>query len=95
MIRRRAGGAGIETRNGNHTFRATSITAYLKNGGQLETAAAIANHSSDRTTQLYERRSSQVSLDEIAWVRIWIADDWPRDSSPIRTCIPETNDASR
>jgi integrase len=44
MIGRRAAGAGIETKIGNHTFRATGITAYLKNGGQLETAAAMANH---------------------------------------------------
>ena len=49
---------------------ATGTTAYLKNGGQLETAAAMANHSSTRTTQLYDRRSDQVSLDEIERVRI-------------------------
>jgi site-specific recombinase XerD len=70
MIGRRAAGAGIETRIGNHTFRATGITAYLKNGGALETAAAMANHSSTRTTQLYDRRSDHVSLDEIERVRI-------------------------
>ena len=70
MIRRRAEAAGIATRIGNHTFRATGITAYLKNGGQLETAAVMANHSSTRTTQLYDRRSDQVSLDEIERVRI-------------------------
>jgi integrase len=70
MIRRRAAAAGIETKIGNHTFRATGITAYLKNGGQLKTAAAMANHSSTRTTQLYDRRSDEVSLDEIERVRI-------------------------
>jgi hypothetical protein len=37
----------------NHSFRATGITAYLKNGGTLEKAAVMANHSSTRTTQLY------------------------------------------
>ena len=46
------------------------ITAYLKNGGTLENAAAMANHASTRTTQLYDRRSDQVSLDEIERVRI-------------------------
>ena len=51
MIRRRAASAGIETKIGNHTFRATGITAYLKNGGTLEKAAAMANHASTRTTQ--------------------------------------------
>ena len=70
MIGRRAAAVGIATKIGNHTFRATGITAYLKNGGQLETAAAMANHSSTRTTQLYDRRSDEVSLDEIERVRI-------------------------
>ena len=70
MIGRRAASAGIMTKIGNHTFRATGITAYLKNGGALETAAAMANHSSTRTTQLYDRRGDQVSLDEIERVRI-------------------------
>ena len=70
MIRRRARAAGIETKVGNHTFRATGITAYLKNGGTLERAAAMANHSSTRTTQLYDRRSDEVSLDEIERILI-------------------------
>jgi len=43
MIRRRASAAGIKTKLGNHSFRATGITAYLKNGGTLEKAAAMAN----------------------------------------------------
>jgi hypothetical protein len=29
MIRRRAAAAGVETKLGNHSFRATGITAYL------------------------------------------------------------------
>jgi integrase/recombinase XerD len=33
MIQRRAKAAGIKTKIGNHTFRATGITAYLKNKG--------------------------------------------------------------
>jgi len=45
-IRRRAAAADIATKIGNHTFRATGITAYLKNGGTLEKAAAMANHAS-------------------------------------------------
>jgi site-specific recombinase XerC len=65
MIRRRAAAAGIETKHGNHSFRATGITAYLKNGGTLEKAAAMANHASTRTTQLYDRRRDEVSLDEV------------------------------
>ena len=35
MVRRRALAAGIDTRIGNHSFRATGITAYLNNGGTL------------------------------------------------------------
>ena len=65
MIGRRAAGAGIATKLGNHSFRATGITAYLKNGGTLEKAAAMANHASTRTTQLYDRRRDELSLDEV------------------------------
>jgi site-specific recombinase XerD len=65
MIGRRAAAAGIATKLGNHSFRATGITAYLKNGGTLEKAAAMANHASTRTTQLYDRRRDEVSLDEV------------------------------
>ena len=65
MIGRRAAAAGITTKLGNHSFRATGITAYLKNGGTLEKAAAMANHASTRTTQLYDRRRDEFSLDEV------------------------------
>ena len=70
MIRRRAAAAGIDTKVGNHTFRATGITAYLKNGGTLENAAAMANHASTRTTQLYDRRRDEVNLDEVERISI-------------------------
>lgn len=70
MIQRRATAAGIKTKIGNHSFRATGITAYLKNGGTLENAAAVANHASTRTTQLYDRRRDEVSLDEIERIAI-------------------------
>ena len=49
MIRQRAAAAGIATKLGNHSLRATGITAYLKNGGTLGNAAAMANHASTRT----------------------------------------------
>jgi len=65
MIGRRAFEAGIMTKIGNHSFRATGITAYLKNGGTLERAAIMANHASTRTTQLYDRRSDDITLDEV------------------------------
>ena len=65
MIGRRATAAGIETKLRKHSFRATGITAYLKNGGTLGKAEAMANHASTRTTQLYDRRRDEVSLDEV------------------------------
>jgi len=70
MIARRAVAAEIDTKAGNHTFRATGITAYLKNGGTLEKAAAMANHASTRTTQLYDRRYDAVTLDDVERVVI-------------------------
>jgi site-specific recombinase XerD len=70
MVRRRAVAAGIGTKIGNHTFRATGITAYLKNGGTLENAAAMANHASTRTTQLYDRRRDDISLDEVERIHV-------------------------
>ena len=54
MIRRRAVAAGIFAPIGNHTFRATGITAYLANGGALEHAQEMAAHESPRTTKLYD-----------------------------------------
>ncbi|WP_321927200.1 tyrosine-type recombinase/integrase [Burkholderia sp. BCC1998] len=70
MVRRRAAAAGIATAIGNHTFRATGITTYLKNGGTLENAAAMANHASTRTTQLYDRRHDALSLDEVERIHL-------------------------
>jgi site-specific recombinase XerD len=70
MIRRRAVDAGIKTKIGCHTFRATGITEYLRNGGKLEIAQQMANHESARTTGLYDRRNDQVSLDEVERILI-------------------------
>ena len=65
MVRRRAADAELKTAVVNHTFRATGITSYLENGGTLERARAMANHSSSRTTQLYDRRSDRATLDDV------------------------------
>jgi site-specific recombinase XerD len=65
MIQRRAKAAGIVSKIGNHTFRATGVTAYLKNGGTLEKAAQMANHASTRTTQLYDRRLEGVTIHDV------------------------------
>jgi integrase len=70
MIRRRAIEAGLRTKCGCHSFRATGITEYLRNGGKLEVAQQMANHESARTTGLYDRRNDQVSLDEVERILI-------------------------
>jgi integrase len=70
MLQRRALAAGIETKIGNHSLRATGITDYLKSNGTLEHAQVMANHSSPRTTKLYDRRNDEASLDEYEKVGI-------------------------
>jgi site-specific recombinase XerD len=70
MIRRRALACGLKTKIGNHSFRATGITEYLRNGGKLEIAQQMAAHESARTTGLYDRRDDEVSLDEVERILI-------------------------
>lgn len=70
MVRRRALAARIHTKIGNHSFRATGITEYLKNGGKLELAQQMAAHESARTTGLYDRRDDDISLDEVERILI-------------------------
>src|SRR6266851_2608236 len=70
--------ASRKTRIGNHTFRATGFTAYLKNKGTLETAQHIANRESPRTTKLYDRRQDEISLDE---ARIFRSEVWMQQSN--------------
>ena len=70
MIRRRTFAAGIRTRVGNHSFRATGIIQYLKNGGRREIAQQMAAHESPRTTALYDRRDDEVAIDEVARILI-------------------------
>ena len=70
MIRRRAVAAGIMTPIGNHTFRATGITAYLGNGGALEHAQSMAAHESPRTTKLYDRTKERLTQDEVERIRL-------------------------
>ena len=65
MVRKRALAAGIMAPVGNHSFRATGITAYLANGGTLEHAQSMAAHESPRTTKLYDRTKERLTQDEI------------------------------
>ena len=70
MIRRRAGATGINAPIGNHSFRATGITAYLANGGVLEHAQEMAAHESQRTTKLYDRTKGRLTQDEVERIRL-------------------------
>jgi site-specific recombinase XerD len=65
MVRKHAVAAGIMAPIGNHSLRATGITAYLANGGTLEHAQTMAAHESPRTTKLYDRTKERLTLDEI------------------------------
>jgi site-specific recombinase XerD len=70
MVKRRASRTGLPKGTCNHSFRATGITVYLGNKGALEHAQAIAAHESPRTTKLYDRRSDDITLDEIEKIRL-------------------------
>ena len=85
MVQRRALTAAIGTRIGNHSFRATGITAYLKNGGTLENAAVMANHASTRTMQLYDRRRDDITLDKVER----IGSEFGRKANPNVACRSE------
>jgi integrase len=65
----RAVAAGIHAPIGNHTFRATGITAYLANGG-ARTRAGNPAHDSPRTTKLYDRTKERLTQDEVERMRL-------------------------
>jgi site-specific recombinase XerD len=71
MVRRRARHAGIDIPIGCHTFRATGITNFIQNGGELKEAQKMAAHESPRTTGLYDRTGDQITLDEIERVTLF------------------------
>jgi len=70
MIKRRAIAAGVSPHVCCHTFRATGITEYMRNGGTLEKAQQMAAHASSQTTNLYNRVADTVTLDEVERVLI-------------------------
>jgi site-specific recombinase XerD len=70
MIRRRALAAGIAAPIGNHTMRASGITAYLTNGGTLEHAQEMTGHESPCTTKLYSRTKERLTQDEVERIRL-------------------------
>jgi len=70
VIKRRARFAQLPPEICCHTFRATGITTYLKNGGTLEKAQYMAGHQSSRTTSLYDRRLDEITLDDVERIAI-------------------------
>lgn len=70
MVKRRANAAGVNPETCNHSFRASGITNFLKNGGSRDNAQRIAAHSDVRTTALYDRRQDGISQDEIERIRL-------------------------
>jgi site-specific recombinase XerD len=64
-VKQRCAAAGLSDTICNHTFRGTGITVFLQNGGALEAAQDLANHSDPRTTKLYDRRKDLATLSEI------------------------------
>lgn len=65
MIKRRTRKIGLNPDICCHTFRATGITEYMRNGGTLEKAQQVAAHASSRTTNMYNRVQDEVTLDEV------------------------------
>ncbi len=70
VVKRRGRRAGLPPEICCHTFRATGITTYLKNGGTLEKAQYMAGHESSRTTGLYDRRQDDITLDDVERIAI-------------------------
>jgi hypothetical protein len=65
MIRRRAAAAGIATSSATTASGQRGSRPISRTAGPLEKASAMANHASTRTTQLYNRRRDEISLDEV------------------------------
>jgi integrase len=55
---------------GNHTFRATGITACLSNGGALQHAQSMAAHESPHTTKRYDRTQERLTQNEVERIRL-------------------------
>ena len=70
MIKRRAQAVGLPETIGCHSFRATAITIYRKNGGTLNGAQELAGHKQVKTTQLYDHSGDAITLDEVERVAV-------------------------
>jgi len=60
----------VSTKTCCHTFRATGLTEYMRNGGDLIKAQQMAAHASTRTTNMYIHVEDELTLDEVERVQI-------------------------
>jgi integrase/recombinase XerD len=65
VVKGRCVAAGLPETICNHMFRGTGISVFLQNGGSLEAAQDMANHTDPRTTKLYDRREDLATMSEI------------------------------
>jgi hypothetical protein len=65
LVRKRAAAAGIKTRIGNHLFRATSITVFRETWRIAQKCGVDGEPRQHAHDQLYDRRSDDVTLDEV------------------------------
>ena len=61
---------GKKTLTANSSWCEEHHALIFKGGGTAEKAAAMANHASTRTTQLYDRWGDELSLDEVERILI-------------------------
>jgi integrase/recombinase XerD len=70
MVKRRLKGAGLPSRLSTHSFRVTTITDLLEQGGPLEDVQHLAGHAGSRTTRLYDRRQQRITRNIVERISI-------------------------
>ena len=53
-----------------HSFRATGVTNYLDNGGQLDQAQMMCGHAQTKTTKMYDRREQRIRRSEVERINL-------------------------
>jgi integrase/recombinase XerD len=69
LLKRRLRDAGIGGDYSPQSFRATGITNYLENGGNLEVPQRSAGNADSRTTKLHDRRGQKLLLEDMERIR--------------------------
>ncbi len=68
-IKRRAKKAGFE-KFSNHSARASGITNFMTNNGELSAAQRMAGHADPRTTDSYNHASEEIERSEIERIQV-------------------------